>query len=255
MKAKFAIIETLWRRDMLRFKVERSRWFGAVAQPLMFWALIGFGMGRNFSPGGDAAGYQKYFFPGSLVMVVLFTTMFASMSIIEDRNTGFLQGVLVRPGARLGVLLGKIASVTTLALLQVLLFLLASPLAGFRILDFAGGSLLFTLTAGTVGLAALSLAGAWILNSIHGYHAVMGVVLFPLWVLSGAMFPLDAVWLRVLGALNPLSYFVEGVRLALGGESLATPLHWPVMAGLIVVVIVTFSAAYASMRRTGVQAV
>jgi ABC-2 type transport system permease protein len=93
------------------------------------------------------------------------------------------------------------------------------------------------------------------LNSIHGYHAVMGVVLFPLWVLSGAMFPLDAVWLRVLGALNPLSYFVEGVRLALGGESLATPVHWPVMAGLIVVVIVTFSAAYASMRRTGVQAV
>jgi ABC-2 type transport system permease protein len=245
---------------MLRFKVERSRWLGAVAQPLLFWAMIGFGMGRHFTfasgPGTDgAAGYQGYFFPGSLVMVVLFTTMFASMSIIEDRNTGFLQAVLVRPGARLGVLLGKIASVTTLALLQVALFLLASPLAGYSLLDFAAGSLLFALMSGTVGLAALSLAGAWILNSISGYHSIMAILLFPLWILSGAMFPLESGWQSIVGLVNPLSYFVVGVRLAMRGESLFTHAHLPVLAGLVVVVLVTFTAAFLFMRRTGVQAV
>jgi ABC-2 type transport system permease protein len=237
---------------MLRFKVERSRWLGAVVQPLLFWAMIGFGMGRHFAGG---KGYETYFFPGSLVMVVLFTTMFASMSIIEDRNSGFLQAVLVRPQARLGVLLGKIASVTTLALGQVALFLLASPLAGFRLLDVSPFSLLFTLIAGTVGLASMSLAGAWILNSIPGYHSIMAIVLFPLWILSGAMFPLSDGWLSFLGLANPLAYFVQGVRLSLSGESLLQATHAPVAVGLLVIVFVLFTAAFLSMRRTGVQAV
>lgn len=237
---------------MLRFKVERSRWLGAVVQPLLFWAMIGFGMGRHFAGG---AGYESYFFPGSLVMVVLFTTMFASMSIIEDRNTGFLQAVLVRPHARLGVLLGKISSVTTLALGQVGLFLLASPLAGYSLLDVSPISLLFTLTAGTVGLASLSLAGAWILNSIAGYHSIMAIVLFPLWILSGAMFPLSHGWMSFLAYVNPLAYFVDGVRLSLSGESVLQAAHAPVAVGLLVLVVVLFMSAFLSMRRTGVQAV
>jgi len=257
---------------MIRFKVERSRWAGAILQPLLFWAMLGYGMGGNFRAGGatptaslllnpDGTGavvndtYVNYFFPGSLVMVVLFTAMFASMSIIEDRNSGFLQGVLVIPGARAGALLGKVASVTTLSLGQVALFLLASPLAGFNALDFAFGSLVYSLVAGTVGLAALSLAGAWLINSTHGYHAVMMVILFPLWIVSGAMFPMQGEWQAIFAWVNPLSYFVEGVRLSLRGESLLAPAHAAVSIGLAAVVVVTLSAAFLSMRRTGVQAV
>ena len=101
----------------------------------------------------------------------------------------------------------------------------------------------------------MSLAGAWILNSIAGYHSIMAIILFPLWILSGAMFPMEDGWQRIVAAANPLSYFVDGVRLGMTGRSLASAEHLPVLAGLAAVVLITLTAAFLSMRRTGVQAV
>jgi ABC-2 type transport system permease protein len=248
-----SIVSVLWRRDMLRFKAERSRWMGAVFQPLVFWALIGFGMGQRFQS-ASSESYVEYFFPGSLAMVVLFTAMFASMSIIEDRNTGFLQSVLVLPKARKGVLSGKLASLLTLALAQAALFLLFSPLANLDVSRFSG-SLVVSLSLGTLGLSAFSLAGAWILNSIAGYHAIMALILFPLWVLSGAMFPMDSGWQALVLWANPIGYLVSGVRLSLQGQSLFDAAHFGVLAGLIGVFAIAFVLALQVMSRTKVQAV
>ena len=142
--------------------------------------------------------------------------MFASMSIIEDRNEGFLQSLLVRPNARNGILLGKVVSIVSLTLLQSALFLFASPLAHVSFGGILPFHLLLSLILGTSGLCLFSLAFAWKINSVAGYHSIMALVLFPLWVFSGAFFPMDQTWQRVIASVNPLSYFVSSVRSSLG---------------------------------------
>jgi ABC-2 type transport system permease protein len=129
---ELSVISTLWRRDMLHLLRERSRWLGVVLQPLLFWLLLGSGLSGSFrAPQHGGASYLVYFFPGTLVMVLLFTTIFATISVIEDRQSGFLQGVLVAPGSRAATVLGKTAGVTSLALVQAALLLLLAPLAGY----------------------------------------------------------------------------------------------------------------------------
>src|SRR5688500_12422589 len=126
---------SLCRRELVRFLRQRNRVIGALATPLVFWLLIGAGMGRSFSapvPGGGG-GYMEYFFPGTILMILLFTAIFSTISIIEDRREGFLQGVLVAPVPRLAIALGKILGGTILAFGQGLLFLLLAPTVGIRL--------------------------------------------------------------------------------------------------------------------------
>jgi ABC-2 type transport system permease protein len=220
---ELGIIRSLWRRDMLRLKRERSRWLGVIAQPVLFWAILGSGMASTFSlPGHPEVDYATYFYPGVLVMVLLFTTIFATISVIEDRRSGFLQAVMVAPGSRLSVVLGKTAGVTTLALGQVALLLVLAPLAGYGLGGVSWPALLAVVLLSSVGLTAGSLVVAWLLPTVQGYHAVMGVVMIPLWVLSGAMFPASGSWLASVLAANPMTYMVEGLRTALGGAPLAS---------------------------------
>ncbi|HIA03644.1 MAG TPA: ABC transporter, partial [Myxococcales bacterium] len=123
MAQEWSTVATLWRRDMLRLWRERSRWFGVILQPLIFWLIMGSGMAQSFkAPESMGVDYLTYTFPGILVMIVLFTSIFATISVIEDRNSGFLQGVLVGPGSRASVVLGVVSGVTTLALVQTTLF-------------------------------------------------------------------------------------------------------------------------------------
>lgn len=227
-------IAALWRRDLLRLVRERSRWIGVVLQPLLFWVVIGSGMDRVFAlPGAEGTSYRAWFFPGILVMIVLFTTIFATMSVIEDRQSGFLQQVLVAPGSRLSLVLGKVAGVTTMALIQAALFLPVAPLAGFPLGAVAWPTLLAAVLLTCVGLTAVNLAMAWVLSSTQGYHAIMSVVLIPLWILSGAMFPADDGWIGAIMAANPLAWSVGAVRAALAGAGAATGLL--MLAGFAVV--------------------
>jgi ABC-2 type transport system permease protein len=247
-------------RDLFRFAQERSRWLGAVLQPLIFWAMMGFGMGDSFqlkSNTGSAAalapsasGYAAYFFPGSLVLVALFTAMFASMSIIEDRNEGFLQALLVRPKARLGILLGKTGSIVGLTLLQAALFMLASPLAGVSLASINPLLLILVILFGTAGLCLLSLASAWKLNSIAGYHSIMALILFPLWIFSGAFFPMDSGWKLLVARCNPLAYFVDGVRFSVGGSPVGVPLE----SSLAALAVLGFIICYRTLSATKLSA-
>src|SRR5436190_1703713 len=129
-------IWTLTWRELLRFFRQRSRVVGALGQPLIFWVLFGAGLRGSFqapewAPSGMS--YQEYFFPGVTVMIVLFTAIFSTISIIEDRREGFLQGVLVAPVSRLSLVLGKLCGGTALALVQSGLFLTLAPAVGMSL--------------------------------------------------------------------------------------------------------------------------
>ncbi|RPJ73506.1 MAG: multidrug ABC transporter permease, partial [Acidobacteria bacterium] len=124
---------SLWLREVVRFYRQRSRIIGALGSPLVFWLLIGSGLGRSFQGGPGVpveGGYLEFFYPGTLALILLFTAIFSTISIIEDRQEGFLQGVLVAPVPRAAIVLGKVLGATTLAVAQGLVFLLLAPLAG-----------------------------------------------------------------------------------------------------------------------------
>src|SRR5881396_1380148 len=123
---------TLWQREMVRFFRQRDRVVGALATPIVFWLLLGLGLGKSFSTPGTPAGhgYLEYFYAGTLVMILLFTAIFSTISVIEDRREGFLQGVLVAPVGRLAIVLGKLLGGTTLAFVQGLAFLVFAPWVG-----------------------------------------------------------------------------------------------------------------------------
>jgi len=207
---------TLWWREIVRFYRQRSRIVGALATPVLFWLLLGSGFSASFRPAGMPEGlrYSEYFFPGTIVMIVLFTAIFSTISVIEDRKEGFLQAVLVAPVSRATIVLGKILGGTTLALGQALLVLLAAPLVGIPLGlgDFLlAGAVLFAIA---FGLTTLGFLIAWKMESTQGFHAIMNLLLMPMWFLSGAFFPAEGApaWLRFLMAANPLTYGLAALR-------------------------------------------
>jgi ABC-2 type transport system permease protein len=210
---------SLAKRELVRFLRQRNRVVGALATPVVFWLLVGGGMGRSFRapglPGGE--NYLEYFFPGTILMILLFTAIFSTISIIEDRREGFLQSVLVAPVSRVSIVLGKVLGGTALAFGQALLFLLLGPLVGVR--PSPGG---LVLAMGLMALLAFALTAlgfciAWRMSSTQGFHAVMNLFLMPMWFLSGALFPAHNASgpLRMVMQLNPLTYGLDGLRAAL----------------------------------------
>lgn len=214
-------VVTLVRREIIRFLRQRSRMIGVIASPILFWIVIGSGLNDSFQyPGGPVdMSYLEYFYPGTLILVVLFAAIFSSISIIEDRNQGFLQSVLVAPISRVSIVLGKIAGITVLAVLQAGIFLIASPLI---VPETTVGSFVLTmmvLTLVALGLSALGFFIAWSMDSTQGFHAIMNLLLVPMWLLSGALFPVSgsAPWVAALMQWNPLMYGVSATRKALYG--------------------------------------
>lgn len=217
---------TLAVREVVRFLRQRSRLIGAIGQPVVFWILFGAGLQGSFampgSEGTNALSFQEYFLPGVAVLIVLFTSIFSSISIIQDRNEGFMQGVLVAPVPRSAIVLGKVLGGTALALFQAFLFLAVAPLLHFvnlapeMSLNLSAGSIIAAvmfLFWISLGLTALGYLFAWKIDSVQGYHGVMSVVLLPMWLLSGAFFPgSESRWMSLLMSLNPLTYGVAGLR-------------------------------------------
>src|SRR5579859_4222063 len=207
---------TLWWREIVRFYRQRSRVVGVIASPLLFWLVIGSGFGTSFRS-GDAPGqqhYLDYFYPGALIMIVLFTSIFTMMSVIEDRKEGFLLSVMVAPVPRSAIVLGKVLGGTTLSAIQGLIFLAFAPLVGVRM--GIGDFLLVVLVVFLVSFAltGLGFAIAWPMDSTQAFHAIINLFLIPLWLVSGALFPLSGAsgWIRIIMRLNPLTYGVEALR-------------------------------------------
>ena len=158
--------------------------------------------------------YGEYFFPGIVVMIELFTAIFATISIIEDRREGFLQGVLVAPIPRWSIVLGKVLGGTVLAAGQALIFVALAPTVGISLGVVKIVLLVALLLLVGFGLTSLGFAIAWRMDSTQGFHAIMNVFLMPMWLLSGAFFPAQGVpgWLGWIIALNPVTYAMAALR-------------------------------------------
>lgn len=256
---QWAAVATLWRREIVRFLRQRSRVTGAFAQPLVFWLLLGGGINASFrAPGAIESGsYMAYFFPGVIAMVLLFTAIFATIAVVEDRQGGFLQGVLVAPVSRLSIVLGQALGCTTLAVGQGLLFLILAPVVGFSLTPAGAALGVAVMILVAFALANLGLVIAWRMDSTQGFHAIMNLLLLPMWILSGAFFPAAgaAIWLRWVMAINPLTYGVTALRRSfyVGGtvppEVADLPELWLATAVTIAFAIAMFALAARTVRR------
>ena len=232
---------TLWQREMVRFLRQRDRVIGAFATPIVFWLLLGFGLGKSFKTplAPEGHGYLEYFYAGTLVMILLFTAIFSTFTLIEDRREGFLQAVLVAPVGRVALVLGKILGGTSLALLQACVFLFFAPFVGMPLSLPAILWLVAVMFLVGFALTGLGFAIAWWMNSTAGYHAIMNVFLLPLWLMSGAVFPATGApkWLGWVMMANPLTYGVTAIRAGL---------YWnqpPPGVGLAMAVTIVFAVA------------
>jgi ABC-2 type transport system permease protein len=249
---------TLWRREIVRFFRQRSRVSGALAQPIVFWLLLGGGLSASFQPPGapPGSGYLAYLYPGILALVLLFTAIFATISTVEDRRAGFLQGVLVAPVSRTVIVVGQALGGTTLAVVQGLLFLLLAPLAGLtltpgRLLAAVGVMLIVGFALTNLGLVI-----AWRMRSTQGFHAIMNLLLIPIWLLSGAFFPATGVpaplaWVM---RLDPLTYGLAALRACLDPTASGLPPLWVSLGVAVVFAAGACAAAVASARGADVTA-
>jgi ABC-2 type transport system permease protein len=248
---------TLWWREVVRFYRQPARVVGVVVSPLLFWVVIGAGFGTSLQKGATGTGnFLNYFFPGALMMIVLFTSIFTMMSVIEDRNEGFLLSVMVAPVHRSGIVLGKVLGGTTLSTIQGLLFLIFAPFIGLKIgvEQFLIVVLVTFLVA--FSLTALGFVIAWRMESSQGFHAIINLFLIPLWMLSGALFPVSGAsgWIQWLMRINPLTYGMDALLLTLfPATTHSTTLSlWPSIGVLAVFAAIVFIAGFfvANRRRT-----
>ncbi|MBI2194873.1 MAG: ABC transporter permease [Planctomycetes bacterium] len=242
---------TLAWREVVRFFRQKNRVVGALGTPLVFWLLFGLGLRNSFQPpetslpatgagvvsvasvpGGQAQeatrsparmDYLEYFYPGTLVLILLFASIFSTISIIEDRKEGFLQGVLVSPVPLFALVLGKLIGGTVVGVVQALLFLFLAPALGIAVSAASLGVTAALLCLVGFGLTGLGFLIAWKMDSVAGFHAIMNLLLMPMWLLSGAFFPAAGAhaWIRGLMTINPLTYGLAAIRHALYAADLA----------------------------------
>jgi ABC-2 type transport system permease protein len=262
MNAFALTVGTLAQRELVRFFRQRTRLIGALGQPVLFWLLFGAGLHGSFQPPAWAVdrptlSYQEYFFPGVAVLIVLFTAIFSTISIIEDRREGFLQSVLVAPCSPLAIVLGKVVGGASLSVIQAGLFLALAPLMGLWFGPVQFAAMLAFLAVVAFALTGLGFLIAWPLDSTQGYHAVMSIFLMPMWLVSGAFFPGEqSGWLRWVIAVNPLTYGVAGLRrLMYWGDDLPANVSFPsflacVAATLVFAAVCIAGSVVQTLRRS-----
>jgi len=255
-RPEMGLVIGLARRDLMRLRKDTARWIGLVLQPLLLWALLGSGLAEVFTvPGRPDVDYHRYFFPGLVVMIGLFTAIFATMAVIEDRDHGFLQQVLVAPGSRTSMVFGKVLGVLFIALVQFALVVPAATIAGYDLGAISWGLLLLGYVLGVITLTGFAFALAWVSRTASGYHAVMGVLLIPLWLVSGAVFPLpNHGFLGVIGFVDPMTYMVDAMRHGFEGGSADLAFTSPLISFVVLAALAGFAvmlAAFVARRPVG----
>lgn len=204
----------LWltKRELVRFVRQPSRIAAAIGTPLLLWLFFGAGLAGTFAADGPSS--YSYLLPGMATLTVMFSSIFAAMSLIEDRRAGFLQSVLASPAPRWAVIGAKVLGGSLIAAAQGMLLLLLAPIAGLQVTLSGFALAAVALFAISVAINGLGLAAAWRIDSTQGFHGIMNLVLMPMWMLSAALFPLAsaAVWLKVLMLLNPLYWPTAALR-------------------------------------------
>lgn len=236
-------VYTMWLREMIRFSRSKSRIIGALATPLFFLVILGTGFSSAFQVRGGGTFDKSYLAPGLIGMSVLFASLMGGVSIIWDREFGFLKEILIAPVSRFFVSLGKAIGGVTTAMIQGILIMIIARLIGIHYVSFwgvlAGIGIMFISGIGFIGLG---IAIASKIESHEGFQMVMSFLTMPLVLLSGAFFPIANLpgWLKALVYVNPLTYAVEALRYFLLGKSFIS--IW-----LCIAVLVIFSIAMISL--------
>lgn len=233
----FTAIYTIWLREMKRFFRARSRLIGSLAMPLFFLLFLGMGFDAafKFSDMPPGVNYIAFLAPGIIGMALLFNSITSGLSVIWDRQFGFLKEIMVAPVSRVSIVLGKTLGGVTTALLQgFLILLIVVGLGCFKItglLGFLSAVICMILIA--TSFVCLGLIFASIINDMQGFHLIMSLFTFPIFILSSALFPLERLplWLKYLSYINPLTYGVDGLRYSLIGMA-----HFSLILDLFVLV-------------------
>ena len=227
----------IWYRDVLRFTRDRARLIVSLSQPLLYLLIFGTGLGSALGGGRSFGGlhYQQFIFPGVIGMSVLFTSMFGAMSIVWDREFGFLKEVLVAPISRASVAVGKTLGSATQALIQGMILLVLAPLVGVQLTLESVLELIPMIFLLALALSALGVALGARMRSLQGFQVVMNFLMMPMFFLAGALFPLRGLpaWMTVLTRLDPAAYGVDPLRRAVlgpAGDRLALTLFGQTLA-------------------------
>lgn len=213
-------VYTIWLREIWRFFRERERVVGMIGQPLLYLLIVGRGisatMGLRAAPA--QLDYLTFMYPGIIGMSILFTSVFSAVSVIWDREFGFLKEVLVAPVPRWAIALGKAMGGATVTTLQTSILLILAPFVGIRLTVAGVAEMVALALLLSLALTSLGLAIASRMSSMQGFQAVMNFLIMPLFFLSGALFPVtDQVprWMQLLMQVNPLTYGIDALRHAL----------------------------------------
>lgn len=244
----------LTRRELIRYARQPSRIAASLGTSLLIWVFLGSGFAASFaSPAAVSAGagsYALHLLPGMLALTVVFSSVFGSISLIDDRNEGFLQSVLVSPTPRWTLVASKLLGGSMLALGQAALLLPGVYFFGARPGILSLIEAIAALACASVGVTAVGLALAWRINSVQGFHGVMNLVLMPMWLLAGTLFPIQGAsgWLRPLMLLDPLTWPSEALRHAVTGTP---PVASLTVTWLLALLFPTLASLFAwfSMRR------
>jgi ABC-2 type transport system permease protein len=203
----------LWKRDLLRYWYDKARMITSLGQPILYLFVFGTALSPSFK-GEAGVNFQTFIFPGIIAMVVLFSSVFSAMSIVWDREFGFLKEVLVAPISRTSIVIGKALGGSTVAMIQATLMLVLAPLIGAKLsipVIMASLGIMFLLA---FAITSLGIVIAARMKEMEGFQMIMNFLIMPLFFLSGALFPLDKLpaWLKVLTSIDPLTYGVDALR-------------------------------------------
>ncbi len=240
------VIYILWLRQMKRYFRSKSRVLGAIGQPVLFLLALGYGIGAVYKKAGQG-NYLQFLVPGIIVQTLLFSGVFWGFQILFDKRFGFLKEMLVAPVSRVRILLGNALGGATISMIQALLVFVISLALGFRpenwlLIPLAVAiavALSVTLTSFGAGIASM-------VEDFQGFQGINNFLIFPLFFLSSALYPLNNVphWLRIIGSLNPLSYSVDALRYSLINQS-----HFGIGKDLVVIAITLVLSVYFAVNR------
>ena len=246
------VIYILWQRQMKRYVRSRSRVLGAIGQPILFLLALGYGLGSVYKRAGEG-NYLQFLVPGIIVQTLLFSGVFWGIQILFDKRFGFLKEMLVAPVSRFRILLGNALGGATICLLQGLFVLIISIGLGFRPYNWAYLPIsLLVMVALCLALTSFGAGLASIVEDFQGFQGINNFIIFPLYFLSSALYPLTSVpkALRYASEANPLSYCVDALRYTMIHQT-----HFGLAKDLIVIaVMVVACVAFAVNRFDRIQA-
>jgi len=230
-------IYIIWLRDIKRFFRDKPRLISGIARPSLYLFILGSGLSSAFGMFGGRGGdwYIDFMYPGILGMVVIFTSLFSAFSIVWDREFGFLKEILVAPISRTSIVVGKALGGSSISLLQGIILLIFAPLLHIKLNFSMVVKICFLILLTSFALTSLGILIASRMKSMHGFNMVMNFLVMPMFLLSGAMFPLKGIpkWLEYLVNINPLSYSIDAMRYVMLEDK--TFLAHPLLINILVI--------------------